>query len=238
MDSAKTIAFDFPRLYRLLLIENNDHSAQIIRSGMKGLSCYFENVLSAEDSFKHPDLKRFDIIIVDVALPGEMDGIECCARLRRMGVTGGILFLTNRGDEMTRVLSFSSGGDAFLAKPFTFEEFLAIISALTNKLEKKKKVKKKEKIQVGDMILDQNLYKIDIGDRNYYLPSKEYMILEIFLQNKGKMISREQLLESVWGEKNGELVSNSVDVHIGRLRKKIGKDKIKTIRGKGYCFTP
>lgn len=229
------LAFDFPRLYKILLVENDEDSARVIRAGMRQYKCLFEHCLTAAEVFERKDVKGFDIIILDVGLSGDMDGIECCAKLRRIGYSGGVLFLTKRGDETTRVLSLSSGGDAYLAKPFSAEEFLAMIQALSKKLEEAKQ-KGKEKLQAGNVALDKGLYKLTVGEDAYYLPAKEFMILEILMENKGKAVPREKILSVVWGNESNDLLSNSLDVHIGRLRRKLGKSYIKTIRGKGYSF--
>jgi two-component system OmpR family response regulator len=174
----------------------------------------------------------YDAIVLDVMLPG-IDGFEVCRRLRRSSVWTPVLMLTARDAVGDRVIGLDAGGDDYLTKPFSFDELLARLRALTRRAPAERPVA----VAVGDLRLDPAAHRIWRGDREIELSAKEFALLELLMRRPGHVLSRSQLLEGAW-DMSYERRSNIVDVYIRHLREKIdrpfGTETIETVRGVGY----
>lgn len=187
----------------------------------------------------HPDL-----IVLDIMLP-VLDGFEVC-RVVRQEMTIPIIMLTARDDEIDRVIGLEMGADDYLTKPFSMREFLARVKALLRRVridrEKAEEPpqEKREILQMGNLTLDEMRHEVILNNKVLQLKPKEYELLLFLARNKGKVLSRELILERVWGwEFSGG--SRTVDVHVRWLREKIEDDpadpqRIITVRGGGYRF--
>lgn len=178
-----------------------------------------------------------DIILLDWMLPG-LSGIELCRRWRARKETAStpIIMLTARGEEDERIRGLSTGADDYVVKPFSIPELLARVNAL---LRRSNPHLASSVMKAGDLELDRTSHRVHRGGREVHLGPTEYRLLEYLMRNPGRVYSREQLLDGVWGT-DVFVDERTVDVHVGRLRKAINRgrsaDPIRTVRGAGYAF--
>ena len=178
-----------------------------------------------------------DLITLDVMLPG-IDGWEACRLLRQDGRTKRIpiLMLTVKDDEADKVIGLELGADDYLTKPFSPKELVARIKAI---LRRTKEPIPEERITIGDLQVDLGKHLARVGGKPVGLTAKEFALLRILLEAKGRVMGRELLLDRVWGfEQSLAIETRTVDVHIGQLRKKLGRAAIRlvTLKGVGYRF--
>ncbi|MEF2551191.1 phosphate regulon transcriptional regulator PhoB [Aurantimonas sp. A2-1-M11] len=178
-----------------------------------------------------------DLLILDWMLPG-LSGVELCRRLRQREETERlpILMLTARGEESERVRGLSVGADDYVVKPFSTPELIARVRAM---LRRSKPEKISSQLVAGDIDLDRETHRVRRGGREIKLGPTEFKLMEFFMQSPGRVFSREQLLDGVWG-RDIYVDERTVDVHVGRLRKAINRgrqrDPIRTVRGAGYAL--
>jgi two-component system, OmpR family, phosphate regulon response regulator PhoB len=178
-----------------------------------------------------------DLLILDWMLPG-VSGIEICRRLRAREATRTlpVIMVTGRGEESERVRGLAVGADDYVVKPFSVIELMARVHAL---LRRSRPERVAERLCVGDLDLDRLTRRVRRGDRDIRLAPIDFGLLESLLEKPGRVLSRTQLLDLVWG-RAADVDERTVDVHIGRLRKKLSKGKerdlIRTVRGAGYAI--
>ena len=218
---------------RVLLVEDEQNVASFLK---KGLEEEFYTVDVAEaggDGLAMATSKEYDCIILDVMLP-EMSGIEICKKLRSANVKTPILMLTALDSIGSKVEGLESGADDYLTKPFAFSELLARIRALLRRAPDSL-----SELTLNDLRMDLLSRRVFRGEQEIILTQKGFAILEYFLRNKGRVLSRTQIIENIWGY-NFDPNTNVVDVHIKFLREKIDKDfktkLIHTVRGSGYVL--
>ena len=186
---------------------------------------------NAEQALRMANSKDFDLLILDLGLP-DRDGLEVLQHLRGTGETLPIIVLTARDAVDDTVAGLEGGADDYITKPFRFEELLARIRVqLRNRHVPR--VKEHTKIRVSDIALDLLTREVWVGDRLVELSTREFILAEVFLRHPMQVLSREQLLNRIWGY-DYDPGSNIVDVYVGHLRKKFGSDRIETVRGIGY----
>ena len=192
----------------------------------------------SEGTLRKLECLKPDLILLDVMLPAA-DGFELCRGIRRSAVLARtpVLFLTARSDEVDRVLGLEIGGDDYMTKPFSPRELVARVKA---HLRREDMDAEPQVLDVGRFKLDRGARRVFHGDRELSLTSTEFNLLEFFLTHPGRAYSREQLLESVWGEQRF-VTPRTVDVHIRRLREQIEEQpesprNLTTVRGFGYRF--
>ena len=175
-----------------------------------------------------------DLILLDIMMP-EMDGVEACQLLRSNNLFKDtyIIFLTARIEEYSEVAAFNAGADDYITKPIKPRALISRINAFFRR-EDKGYVEKKA-ICFGNLVIDKSRYLLSIAGKEISLPKKEFELLYFLASNPQKVFSRVQLLKSIW-EKNVYVLPRTVDVHIRRVREKIGNEYIKTIKGVGYKF--
>ena len=218
---------------RVLLVEDEKGVAGFVK---KGLEEELYTVDVSADGIEGLSMAldtQYDIIILDVMLPG-MNGIDVCKQLRKKGISTPVLVLTAKDAVRDKVIGLDSGADDYLTKPFLFEEFLARIRALTRRI-----TTDIVELVCTDLKLDIRSHKAYIGTAEITLRRKEFTILEYLLRNKGRVLSRTQILENIWGY-NSDPATNIVDVHIKSIREKIAAEcdteYIRTVRGIGYTI--
>ena len=178
-----------------------------------------------------------DLILMDWMLP-KLSGVEACRRLRRKEDTRNIpiIMLTARGDETDRVTGLNYGADDYMVKPFSIPELFARTRAL---LRRAKPGLLEDTIRQGNIEIDTKAFRVKCGETQIHLGPTEFRLLDHFMRNPGRVFSREQLLDTVWG-RDVYVEARTVDVHIGRLRKALKKngnvDPIRTVRSAGYAF--
>jgi len=216
---------------RILLVEDEQNLAYFVK---KGLEEEFYAVDITEDGSEGLFLaasNEYDLIILDIMLPG-INGLELCKRLRAKGVRTPVMMLTAMDSVGSKVEGLESGADDYLTKPFAFSELLARVKALLRRASDSV-----NELSVEDLRIDLLARRIFRGDMEIALTPKEFSILEYLLRNKGRVLSRTQIIENVWGY-NFDPNTNIVDVHIKSLREKVDagspKKLIHTVRGAGY----
>lgn len=220
---------------RILIIEDDAALTTLLDYNLQSAGYSVTTAPSAEDGELALSEDLFDLIILDWMLP-EMSGIEFCGRLRRSGKAGNIpiLMLTARGEEADRVRGLTTGADDYVVKPFSVPELLARVKSL---LRRSAPERVSETLVAGDIKLDRAAHRVTRGSREVSIGPTEYRMLEALLESTGRVLSRAQLLDRVWGT-TAEIDERTIDVHIGRLRKALVRgtesDPIRTVRGAGY----
>jgi two-component system OmpR family response regulator len=217
---------------RVLLVEDERKLGEVLARGLREEGYAADVAVRGEDALWMAQSVEYDAIVLDVMLPG-LDGFATCKRLRDTGVWAPVLFLTARDAVASRVEGLDSGGDDYLVKPFSFDELLARLRALT----RRGSVERPATLEVGDLRLDPAGHRAWRGDEELKLSSKEFALLEVFMRSPGQVLSRLQLLNSAW-DMAYESRSNIVEVYIRYLRQKIdrpfGLNSIETVRRVGY----
>jgi len=177
----------------------------------------------------HPDL-----VLLDIMMP-KMDGVEACRQIRAMPELANtfVVFLTARAEEYSEIAAFDVGADDYILKPIKPRALMSRISALFRRESKKKNTS--SQIKIGDLIIDRTSYTIKLKDKEISLPKKEFELLFFLAQNPNKVFSRDDLLQNIWGS-DVYVLARTVDVHIRKVREKIGDDYITTVKGVGYKF--
>jgi DNA-binding response OmpR family regulator len=219
-------------VYKILLVEDEENIALFVKmeleyegykvevcdDGIKGLEFSIEN--------------EYDLILLDLMLP-KLNGLELCRRLRKVKNTP-IIMLTARDDVMDKVTGFQTGADDYVSKPFAIEELLARIEALLRRVNVNKVVA--NKLEFNDISIDMDARIVMQDNEEINLTTKEYELLVELMKNKNKVLSRDTLLENIWGY-DYEAETNVVDVYIRHLRSKLKNDGyIQTVRGIGYVI--
>ena len=222
---------------RILVVEDDAAINLLLRYNLEAEGFAVEVVESGEEAEIALSETPPDLLVLDWMLPG-LSGIELCRRLRAGRKTRGlpILMLTARGDEGDRVRGLTTGADDYVTKPFSPAELTARIKAL---LRRSNPDRLADKISAGDIELDREAHRVLRNGRELRLGPTEFRLLEFFMRSPGRVLSRNQLLDGVWG-RDVFVDERTVDVHIGRLRKSLirgrEQDPIRTVRGAGYVF--
>jgi two-component system, OmpR family, alkaline phosphatase synthesis response regulator PhoP len=226
---------------RVLIVEDDQDIAELTSIHLRDLGCEVELATSGVKGYEEARLSTFDLIILDIMLPG-MDGLEICRKLRAEEIFSPILMLTAKSEELDKVLGLEMGADDYLTKPFSIREFIARAKAILRRSSQNNLPPrtKSELIKNEDLVIDLAKRKVLVKGIRVELTPKEYNLLELLVTNPGKSYSREDLLNLVWGyEFSG--YEHTVNSHINRLRSKIEPDFSKpkyilTTWGVGYRF--
>jgi len=217
---------------RVLVVEDEKRLGELLVRGLREEGSAADLAERGEEALWMTNAVEYDVIVLDVMLPG-LDGFEVCRRLRAGSVWTPVLMLTARDAVDDRVMGLDAGADDYLVKPFSFEELLARLRALTRRVP----VERPAVLTVGDLRLDPAAHRAWRGDAEVVLSAKEFSLLELFMRRPGIVLSRTQLLDGAW-DFAFESRSNVVDVYVRYLREKIdrpfGRDSIETVRGVGY----
>lgn len=222
---------------RVLVVEDEEPLAMLLRYNLEAEGFNVTVVGRAEDAEVAVAEEPPDLIVLDWMLPG-ISGLELCRRLRtgRVGRTVPILMLTARGEETDRIRGLTTGADDYVVKPFSLPELLARVRAI---LRRTSPSRLQDTLQVGDIVLDRDAHRVTRAGRELRIGPTEYRLLEFMMESPGRVFSRSQLLDGVWG-RDVFVDERTVDVHIGRLRKALNRghdqDPIRTVRGAGYAF--
>ncbi len=222
---------------KVLVVEDEEALSVLLRYNLESEGYEVETVDRGDEAEIRLKENLPDIVILDWMLPG-LSGIELCRRLRARAETERlpVLMLTARSEEAERVRGLSTGADDYMVKPFSVPEFLARVRAL---LRRANPEQVSQQLKSGDIALDREKKRVHRAEREVHLGPTEFRLLEYLMMSPGRVFTREQLLNAVWG-RDVYIDERTVDVHIGRLRKTLtrGKeaDPIRTVRGSGYSF--
>lgn len=217
---------------RILLVEDDELLGGGVRDALERARYAAGWVTDGRQALAALRAGAFDLVILDLSLPG-MDGLEVLRSLRAGGGATPVLVLTARDTAAQRVAGLDAGADDYLVKPFDVDELLARVRAL----QRRGRGAALNVIEHGPLRLDPASFTVTCEGRSVALQRREFMLLQKLLENPGQVLSRAQLEESVYGW-DGGVESNSLDVHIHRLRRKLYPEVIRTVRGVGYVVDP
>lgn len=218
---------------KVLLVDDEPDILELLRYNLEREGYQVSTATNGKDAIKNAKSVRPDLIVLDIMMPG-MDGVEVCNQLRNMPDMKHTLitFLTARGEDYSQIAGFEAGADDYITKPVRPKVFVSKVKAL---------LKRSGDRPMGQ-VLEANGIRVDLekvlvyqGDNEMQLPKKEFELLVLLMSKPGKVFKREEIYSQIWG--NELFVGDrTIDVHIRKLREKIGEDKIKTVKGVGYKF--
>lgn len=218
---------------KVLLVEDERKMASFIERGLKEEGYVVDVAFDGEQGWEYANTNEYDAMIFDWNVP-KMEGIVLCQKIRESGKVTPVLMLTVRDSTEDKIKGLDAGADDYLTKPFSFEELLARIRAL---LRRPKHLKQQTQLDHEGLSMDLLSRKVTLNGQDIVLSQKEFALLEFLLQKRGEVVSRTQIAEHVW-DLHFDPMSNTIDVYINFLRKKIDgsreKSLIETVRGAGY----
>jgi two-component system, OmpR family, response regulator QseB len=220
---------------KILIVEDEPRIASFIEKGLRA-NGFIPTVTSDGDEAVSMALgSNFDLLILDLGIPGK-DGMTVLEELRGQGEQLPVIILTARDDINDKVSGLENGADDYVTKPFRFEELLARVRV---RLRNSQLPRQQDEmvLSASNIVLDLRTRRVKVGNRPVDLSAREFTLIETLIRHPGQVMSREQLLDHVWGYDYAP-GSNIVDVYIGYLRKKLGDDLIETVRGMGYRLQP
>ncbi|MFN6114477.1 MAG: response regulator transcription factor [Flavobacteriales bacterium] len=219
---------------KVLLVDDEPDIVELLKYNLEREGYQVFTALNGRDALKAAKLNRPDLIVLDIMMPG-MDGVEVCNQLRQQPEFKHTLitFLSARGEDYSQIAGFDAGADDYITKPVRPKVFISKVKAL---------LKRSSSDRPDGQIMESNGIKVDLekvlvylGDKEMQLPKKEFELLVLLMSKPGKVFKRDEIYGQIWG--NELFVGDrTIDVHIRKLREKIGDDRIKTIKGIGYKF--
>jgi two-component system alkaline phosphatase synthesis response regulator PhoP len=219
---------------KILLVDDEPDILEIVGYNLSNEGYQVITAENGLEGVKKAKKERPHLIILDVMMP-EMDGIEACEIIRKNPDLKDILitFLTARGEDYSQVAGFDAGADDYITKPIKPKVLVSKVKALLRRF--KEQDVENENVKIGNLVINREEYKIILEGTEIVLPRKEFELLSLLASKPGKVFKREEILDKVWG--NDVIVGGrTIDVHIRKLREKIGDDSFKTIKGVGYKF--
>jgi two-component system alkaline phosphatase synthesis response regulator PhoP len=220
----------------ILAVDDEVHILELISFNLKAAGYHVVTALTGEEALKRCEVEKPSLVLLDIMLPG-IDGLEVCRRLKGDRTTSNIpiIMLTARGDEVDKILGLELGADDYITKPFSVRELAARVKSLLRRVAPQQE-SEPQTLRAGDIMIDITNYEAFKGGEKLSLTLKEFELLKVLVLSRGKVLTRDFLLDRIWGyEYYGE--TRTVDVHIRHLRQKLGEEPyIETVRGVGYRF--
>ncbi|MFI6283567.1 response regulator transcription factor [Streptomyces sp. NPDC051018] len=214
---------------RILIVEDEERIAAFVEKGLRANGFTTTVVADGDAAYDYAMTGGFDLVVLDIGLPGR-DGFTVLRQLREAQVSVPVIVLTARDSVRDTVAGLEGGADDWMTKPFRFEELLARVRL---RLRTAARAPEVTVLRNGELTLDLRTRRARSGERTVDLTAREFVLLELFLRHPGQVLSREQILSHVWGY-DFDPGSNIVDVYVRALRKKLGADRVETVRGMGY----
>ncbi len=218
---------------KILVVDDEEDIVEFISYNLTKEGFGVETALNGKDAVAKAEGFKPDLILLDVMMP-EMDGIETCIEIRKIESLKNtfITFLTARGEDYSQIAGFDAGADDYIVKPIKPRVMVSRLKAMLRRSQVQEEMNSSE---VGGLTIDRDRYLVKMDGKELTLPKKEFELLNLLISSPGKVFNREKILTSVWGE---EVVvgDRTIDVHVRKLREKLGDDCIKTIKGVGYKF--
>lgn len=227
--------YELMEQYKVLVVDDESDILEIIEYNLKNEGYDVTVSSDGENALRLARDLKPDLVLLDIMMP-KLDGVEACRRLREMPETKGacIVFLTARAEEYSELAGFEAGADDYITKPIRPRVLLSRIKAVLRRgMDTEGSLI--EKLKAGDLEIVKDEHLVYQGGRPINLPKKEFELLYFLASRPGKVFSREVLLEKIWGT-DVYVVPRTIDVHIRKLREKLGEDYIQTIKGVGYKF--
>ncbi len=221
---------------KILLVDDDEDILEFLKYNLAKNGFKVDTTQDGQSALELSQKKKFDLIILDIMMPG-MDGVEVCRKIRDHPLNKETLiaFLTARSEDYTEIAALDSGGDDFITKPIKPSVFLSRIHALLRRSGKKGKNTYEQNIKLGDFEINTEKMDVFIKGKKIQLAKKEFKLVLLLVSKPGKVFTREEILSKVWGN-DVIVVNRTIDVHIRKLREKIGDNYIKTLKGVGYKF--
>lgn len=217
---------------KILLVDDEEDILEFLSYNLKKEGFRIDTANNGISALKKLEKSKPDLIILDVMMP-EMDGIEVCEKIREQDNFDDILilFLTARSEEYSELAGFSAGADDYITKPIKPKLLVSRVNAI---LKRKRKKKNDGPIEIGDIHINKSNHKLLYSGKEIYLARKEFNLLYYLMTVPGKVFTREEIISTIW--KDAVVGDRTIDVHIRKIREKIGSQHIKTIKGIGYKF--
>jgi DNA-binding response OmpR family regulator len=219
----------------LLIVDDDKEIIDFLKPSLKAEGFVIDTADNGDKGLYKAQINKYDLIILDNVLP-QKTGLQVCSEIRNEGNNVPILILSAKSETETKAEFLNSGADDYVVKPFSLTELSARIKAL---LRRPKNIEHNI-FQVNDLMLDTDSHTVMLGKKEVRLTMKEFSLLEYFMKNKNRVLSRGEILEHVWGS-DADIFTNTIETHVVNLRRKIGqttkKEFICTIPGMGYKFT-
>ncbi len=227
-------------------MQNNNHSILIVDDEQDILEFLSYNLnkegftvntaSDGEEGLKKIDSLKPDLVILDIMMPN-LDGVEVCRQIRENPDNQNmiIVFLTARNEDYSQIVGFEVGADDYITKPIRPRVFISRIKALLRRNQRNQITEENNLVHLGELEIDREQFQVRVSGKEVYLAKKEFELLELLVSKPGKVFTREEIFLKVWGTE--VIVGNrTIDVHIRKLREKIGDNYIKTVKGIGYKF--
>lgn len=223
---------------KILLVDDDPDILDLLEYNLKKEGYLIETANNGLEAIAQMEKYKPKLIIMDIMMP-KMDGIEAATRIRKMKGYESILiiFLTARSEEYSEVAAFAIGAIDYIVKPIKINALISRIKAILGRSNSGITLEPDgdEKISIGSIIINKKNHSVIVNNEPVVLPKKEFELLYFFMQNEGKVFTRESILSKIWGE-DITVIERTVDVHIRKIREKIGENFIKTLKGVGYMF--
>lgn len=222
---------------KILLVDDEPDILEIVGYNLAQAGYQISTATNGKEAVKQAIKIKPHLIIMDVMMP-EMDGMEACEQIREIPDLKDVIitFLTARNEDYSQVAGFEVGADDYIAKPIKPKLLVSKVKGLLRRLKEEDTVAESTSIQVGNLQINREEYKVIKDDQTIILPRKEFELLYLLASKPGKVFTRSEILDKVWG--NEVIVGGrTIDVHIRKLREKLGDDYIRTIKGVGYTFS-
>jgi two-component system alkaline phosphatase synthesis response regulator PhoP len=224
------------RVYRILLVDDEPDILEIVGYNLKKEDYEVVTASNGRDAIELAQSFRPHLILLDVMMPG-IDGIETCEKIRALPEVGNTLiaFLTARGEDYSQVAGFDAGADDYISKPIKPKILVSRIKALLRRIREEKGRPITGIMEFPGLEINIEKYQVRFNDQKLSMPRKEFEMLSLLASKPGKVFTRDEILESVWG-KDVIVGDRTIDVHVRKIREKIGEKYIHTIKGVGYKF--
>jgi two-component system alkaline phosphatase synthesis response regulator PhoP len=221
--------------FRILAVDDEEAILELLKYNLEKAGYEVRTALNGEVAVELAKRFRPNLVLLDIMMP-KMDGVEACRHLRAVPELDGmfIVFLTARSEEYSEVAAFDAGADDYITKPIKPRALLSRISALSRRGVKSKS--QPNEITLGDLRIDRTSYTVTVKEKEIDLPKKEFELLYYLALHPNQVFSRDDLLHHIWGA-DVYVLARTVDVHIRKVREKIGEDYIATVKGVGYKFS-
>ncbi len=220
--------------FKILAIDDEKDILLLLKYNLESEGYLVKTATSGKEGLKIANKMNPDLILIDIMMP-EIDGIETCRKLREIEKFQSIfiLFLTARVEEYSEVAAFEAGGDDYITKPIKPRALISRINSFYKRKSSSQNIN--NILKINNLTIDKDSYLVKVDENEIFFPKKEFELLHFLASNPKKVYSRESLLRNIWGT-DVHVVARTVDVHIRKIREKLGQDIINTIKGVGYKF--
>jgi two-component system, OmpR family, alkaline phosphatase synthesis response regulator PhoP len=221
-------------MIKILVVDDDPDIIEILRYNLSLAGYKVKSAFNGKEAVKKAKLFLPEIILLDIMMP-EMDGIEACTQIKSLTSLKKtmIIFLSARSEDFTQIAAFDAGGDDYISKPVKPKILLRKIRSVVKRIHSS--VNENTRIELGNIVIDRNEYLVKIDNNNIKLPRKEFELFFLLASKPRKVFTRDEIMSKVWGI-NVVVGDRTIDVHIRKLREKIGDLRFKTVKGVGYKF--